>query len=81
MLVVIFIEVPFEKARVWHTSASLCKNENGMCTSAELQAVDKFLFIQLLQKKAGKGCRTRNKGEGLDYSVLVMMSAHEAFRI
>jgi len=78
-----FIEVPFEKARVWHTAASLCKNENGICTPAELQAVAKFLFIQLLQKNdAGKGCSTRNKGEeGLDYSAIVMMSAHEALRI
>ena len=72
MLVVIFIEVPFEKARVWHTSASLCKNENGICTPAELQAVAKFLIVQLLQKtRLGKDVVQ----EDLDYSAIVMMSA------
>jgi len=35
----------FWRAWLWHTSASLCKNENGICTQAELQAVAEFLFI------------------------------------
>jgi len=61
----------FWKALVWHTSASLCKNENGICTPAELQAVAKNFFIQLLQKtRLGKDVVQ----EDLDYSAIVMMS-------
>ena len=63
----------FWKARVWHTSALLCENENGMCTPAELQAVAKKFFIQLLQKKTRLGKNVLQ--EDLDYSAIVMMSA------
>ena len=51
----------FWKARVWHTSALLCENENGMCTPAELQAVAKKFCYTIIAKKnkAGKECITR----------------------
>jgi len=39
MLVVSIHWCSFWRAWLWHTSASLCKNENGICTQVELQAV------------------------------------------
>ena len=58
-----------------------CGNENDICTQVKLQAVAKFLFMQLFTKnKDGKGCsiRNRTKAKGLNCSA---MSAHEAFRV
>ena len=47
MLVAIFKsnEFLFGGLRLWHASASLRKNENGICTQAEIQAVAKFWLI------------------------------------
>jgi len=37
-----------------------CGNENDICTQVKLQAVAKFLFMQLFTKnKDRKGCSTR----------------------
>jgi len=35
------------RARLWHISASLCKNENGICTQAELQAIAELYLLKL----------------------------------
>ena len=43
------------RAQLWHTSVSLCKNENGICTQTELQAVT--------NNKAGKRCSARNRAK------------------
>jgi len=49
LMVVIFIDVLLEGLVVAHFSL-MCKNENGICTQAELQAVAKFLCNYLQEQ-------------------------------
>ena len=43
--IVLFGGLGYDTFQPWLCSASLCKNENVICTQAELQAVAKFSFM------------------------------------
>jgi len=66
------------RARLWHTSAWSCKNENGICTQAELQPV--FVYIALFNLCAKT--RMGNIGKGHNHLVSLldtMINYHAPF--